>query len=441
VAPPPPVAAPFLSKGTYQSQALDSRTAGCQWHRVVVHGEVPAGTRLHVETFCADEEYDADQLAGWAVWGSQKISASGGDQAARPPELDCLVPSPPGRFLWLRLTLLGNGAATPVVRAIEIEFPRLTSLRYLPAVFAAEPTSADFTARFLALFDTTLRGIERTVDTEARLFDPASAPAVRVGTAPVDFLSWLALWIGITFDRSWSEPRRRHFLARAGALFAWRGTVRGLREQLLTLLGWDPPASCGADARPRCACADRPLNCAPAPPVPAYEPPPLILEHFRLRRWLLLGVGRLGARAVLWGQRIVNRTQLGASTRAGTTQLITTADPRRDPLHVYAHRFTVFVPACVGRTEAARKSMENLLRSESPAHTRWDVEYVEPRFRIGVQSMIGFDAVVAGLPPGLRLGSGALGVGTLIASATRPGGPAGLRVGRTGRVGTGSQLN
>jgi hypothetical protein len=85
--------------------------------------------------------------------------------------------------------------------------------------------------------------------------------------------------------------------------------------------------------------------------------------------------------------------------------------------------------------------MENLLRSESPAHTRWDVEYVEPRFRIGVQSMIGFDAVVAGLPPGLRLGSGALGVGTLIASATRPGGPAGLRVGRTGRVGTGSQLN
>src|SRR5262249_39245023 len=159
--------------------------------------------------------------------------------------------SPPGRFLWLKLTLLGNGTATPVIHAIEIEFPRLSSLRYLPAVFVAEPVSAEFTARFLSLFDTPLRRIERTVDTEASLFDPASTPADRVGPAPTDFLSWLASWIGVAFDRSWSEPRRRRFLKNAGRLFAWRGTPEGLRQQLLQFLGWSPAPGCGVDALTR----------------------------------------------------------------------------------------------------------------------------------------------------------------------------------------------
>ena len=73
---------------------------------------------------------------------------------------------------------------------------------------------------------------------------------------------------------------------------------------------------------------------------------------------------------------------------------------------VYAHRFTVFVPAALVRTDRARKALDNLLRAESPAHTRWDLRYVEPRFRIGVQSMIGFDAVVGCVPQGVTLGEG-----------------------------------
>jgi phage tail-like protein len=439
IAPHPPVSAPYLTKGVYSSRALDSRTRGCQWHRVVLHGEVPAGTRVLVESFCADEDYDADQVAGFAVWARGEI-VPGTARGPRPAPHDCLVFSPPGRYLWLRLTLLSaTGSATPVIRAIEIEFPRLSSLRYLPAVFAAEAVSADLTARFLSLFDTTLRGIERVVDTEAGLFDPASTPATRVGAAAVDFLTWLASWIGITFERSWSEARRRRFLSRAGALFARRGTVAGLRQQLLQVLGWEPAPGCGACARSRRACHEPPLNCAPPPEPPVYRTPPLILEHFKLRRWLHLGIGRLGAQAVLWGQRIVNRTQLDENGQAGCTRLVTTPDPRRDPLHVYAHRFTVFVPACVGRDESGRRTIGNLLRGESPAHAQWDVVYVEPRFRIGVQSMIGFDAVVGGLPAPARVGGMALGQGTLVGGG-RPG-RSDARLGRSGRIGTGSRLH
>jgi phage tail-like protein len=430
---PKPLPNPLLATGTFLSGPLDSKTYRCQWHRVIVHGAIPAGTRVRIETFCADEAYDGDQLDGFAVWARQELPAPA--QPERDAGRDCLVLSPPGRYVWLRLTLVGNGSATPAIAALELEFPRLTSLRYLPAVFAAEPSSADFTARFLALFDTTMRSMERTVDTEARLFDPSSAPAARVGGAPVDFLTWLASWIGVRFDRSWSEAKRRQFLGRAGALLDWRGTVRGLHEELLILLGWHPPRAC-RNALPRRVCACRPLNCSPPPAPPCYEPPPLILEHFRLRRWLLLGHARLGAQAMLWGSRIANRSQLGANAKVGHTQLTMTPDPLHDPIRFYANRYTVFVPACYRKSDAARKALENLLRGESPAPVRWNVEYVEPRFRIGVQSMIGFDAVVGELPAGVTLGAAALGTGTLLTGAAAPA----IRVGRRGRIGTGARI-
>ena len=143
---------------------------------------------------------------------------------------------------------------------------------------------------------------------------------------------------------------------------------------------------------------------------------------------------------MLWGERLVNRSRLDGNARVGCNQLISTPDPRRDPFHVYAHRFTVFVPACIGSSDSARKWMDNLLRRESPTHTQWDVAYVEPRFRIGVQSMIGFDTVVGALPASARLGSATLGGPTLVAGAA-PAGRRELRVGRGGRVGTGSRLN
>src|SRR5207247_461214 len=104
-------------------------------------------------------------------------------------EWDCLIRSGAGRFLSLRVELQGSGAATPRISAMVVEFPRISLRRYLPAVFGQEPISADFTDRFLAIFDTTLRTIERAIDTQARLFDPLSAPATQGKSGTPDFLT------------------------------------------------------------------------------------------------------------------------------------------------------------------------------------------------------------------------------------------------------------
>ena len=167
----------------------------------------------------------------------------------------------------------------------------------------------------------------------------------------------------------------------------------------------------------------------------------MILEHFKLRRWLFLGAGRLGDQAVLWGKRIVNRSQLDANAQVEHTQLITTQDPWRDPFHVYAYKFTVFVPASYRQSDQQRKALENLLRTERPAFTQYQIEYVEPRFRIGFQSSIGLNTVVGRYPEGVTLNQTALGGDSVLGEPPhKQGGPT-LEIGRQSRIGTTTKLS
>jgi hypothetical protein len=275
-------------------------------------------------------------------------------------------------------------------------------------------------------------------------FDPMSAPAEAAG-GQVDFLSWLADWVGLTLARDWPEARRRRYVKEAGRLYCLRGTPAGLRQQLLLLLGFDVAygVNCRAE-RPQTRCLPPPRNCRPCPPCVPASPPPLILEHFKLRRWLYAGHGRLGSDSVLWGRRMVNRSELSAegqsptgNAQVGVTTINTVPDPLRDPFHVHAHAFSVFVPARVRDCALERRALEQLLAREAPAHTRVDIQYVEPRFRVGVQATIGLDGVVARTPLGVTLVESRLRRSTVIGGRRRHGPH--LEVGNT-RVGTTTRL-
>ncbi|MGR9072443.1 MAG: phage tail protein [Gammaproteobacteria bacterium] len=416
----------YPKEGTYISQALDSGIYRCRWDRLKIHGAAPARTRVRVLTYTAETELPMELISSLPddAWSTRQTAPSGSLDPAE-ESWDCLIRSDEGRFLWLKLVFLGNGDAAPQISRVTAWFPRISLRRYLPAVFGAEPISADFTDRFLALFDRTLRSVEDRIDRQAALFDPLSAPA---GEGRGDFLGWLASWIGISLDRRWTLQKRRNYLKNAGKLFRYRGTLPGLRDQLYLYLGMHAEGHCRDDA-----------GCGPCRTEagPKWRPPPLILEHFKLRRWLFLDGGRLGDQARLWGERIVNRTRLGGEAadgqgRLGVTRLLTHQDPLRDPFHVYAHIFSVFVPYRCFRSPQARKGLERLLENERPAHTECRIVYVKPRFRIGVQSMIGFDSVIACYEEGHRLDEKTkLGRGTILTSETAG---AGAQIGRTTRL-------
>jgi phage tail-like protein len=434
-----PLVLSYYADGEVVSEGLDSELFRCQWHRVILHGEIPRGASVTVTTYTSEVALTDEQIANlppevWATHQTAHEMTNG--------TWDCLARSGSGRYLWFRLVLCGNGQVTPTLTSMVIEFPRVSLRRYLPAVFGQEAQSADVTDRFLSLFDTTLRGVEHTLDHLARYFDPLSAPAERGPNGQVDFLTWLGSWIGLSLDRHWPEAKRRRLLKNAGRLYNLRGTREGLWQQLLVLLDVEPTQCDCADDLPQTRCHAAPLNCAPvAPPPPVWQPPRLILEHYQLRRWLFLGAGRLGEQALVWGHGIVNRSQLDRNAQTEVSQLRTAQDPYRDPFHVYAHKFSVFVPACYQRSDHGRRALESLLRTERPAHTQAQIVYVEPKFRIGVQSMVGFDTVIGRYPSGVTLDQTPLGEGSVLSGP--PGADAGpsLRIGARSRVGTTTSLD
>jgi len=90
----------------------------------------------------------------------------------------------------------------------------------------------DIAQRFTGALDVVLAPVLATLDSSDAYVDPR--------LAPLDFVEWLADWVGVELDASWPEERQRALVARAADLFAWRGTVRGVAEAVAIYAGVVP---------------------------------------------------------------------------------------------------------------------------------------------------------------------------------------------------------
>ena len=90
----------------------------------------------------------------------------------------------------------------------------------MPALYQEDP----FAQGFLSALDTVLAPVMGTLDNLDAYLDPYLTPD--------DFLGWLATWVGMTVDDSWTIERRREAVARAVELYRLRGTATGLQQQI-----------------------------------------------------------------------------------------------------------------------------------------------------------------------------------------------------------------
>lgn len=409
---PAPSGPAFVTLGSWTGPMLNSGISQCVWHSLQATQETGDNQRINFDTTTSEVPLSATEVGFLAPSAWTPLPPV-------PDGEEALILSPPGRYLWVRATLSGNGTASPRLCSMLIEYPRISLRRYLPAAFGAEPVSADFTDRLLAIFDRGFRDMETGIDDEARLFDPDSAPTGGNG----DFLSWLGAWLGVALERGWPEAQQRAAVKAAAHLFHCRGTVQGLRGSLLLLLGWDRPFTTPA----RAACA---LRCCPPPAPPPM--PQLVLEHWKLRRWLWLGKGRLGSDAEVWGESILRRSRLGDTARAGATRLDVTRNPLLDPFNAAANRFSVFVPARKLASAQTRAQLTRLIDEHRPADALAQMVPVHARMRIGVQASIGFDSVVGCWPAGVTLDAAQLGRATVLTADGLQ--AAGKRIGRSARL-------
>lgn len=97
-------------------------------------------------------------------------------------------------------------------------------LERLPGVLQDD----DFTRRFVAAFDDAYAPVLTTLDSLACYFDPQLAPP--------DFVDYLADWVGVELDDSWSVEQRRAIVAGAALVHRRRGTRRGIEDALALAL-------------------------------------------------------------------------------------------------------------------------------------------------------------------------------------------------------------
>jgi phage tail-like protein len=230
----------FRGTARFRTPVFDSNSPSAVWDRLRLDGCVPPGTRITVEARASDE---ADALGDWIPQPSPILSRSGSELAghsaaalvvtdprAQHGSFELLFQRVSGRFLEVRLGLSSDGDASPRLRALRASWPRVSwAERYLPALYREDPEPADFLERFLANMQGTTSVIEARMITAQALFDTR--------TAPVEALGWLAEWFDVALDPSWSEARRRLFIAHAIRFFGWRGTMRGLESALALAFG------------------------------------------------------------------------------------------------------------------------------------------------------------------------------------------------------------
>lgn len=384
--------APLLSamreaRGQLLTVAIDSGILRCRWHRVRIEGEVPFGTSLEVAIATSEAEFpipQGDPLAEPPVWQAFPAGVPHPDDWQATAALDFLVDQPAGRYAFLRLQLSGDRRATPRVRRIRLDMPRVTSLELLPAVYRESPEAEDFGERFLALFDASTAELDRAIERAPALLD--------VDGVPDAALAWLAGFFDIAFDPAWSPARRRRLLRAAPEIFRRRGTPAGLRQVIAILFDIDP-----------------------------------VIDELSLGR--MLGALDRNAR--------VRATRLASPRRArvlldrselGRAPLLSWGNPMQDPYATSAFRFRVLVPPSLDAGPGRQAAVERLVASQKPAHTLAHVRVGGGGFLVGIWSAVGVDTVSAAAARPILGGNVRLGRASVLWPG-RGGTRTGLRVG------------
>ncbi len=393
-------------QGQLLTAAIDSGIPRCRWHRVQLEADVPAGTSLEIAVATneapskiAPPSRDEFREPGW-----EKFEAGVPHhldwQVAPAGSIEFLIDQPPGRVLYLRLRLRGNGFATPVVNRIRLDFPRVTSLDLLPPVYCDNPQAEDFTERFLSLFDTQIADLDRAIERSPALLDPAGVPD--------DVLPWLGGFLDLVFDPAWSPELRRKILQALPELYRRRGTLSGLVDTIKLVFD-------NINPEVQELAAERNWGAVAAN-----------TDRTQLRNSIQLGSSRLFGKS---------RARFRLNTSALSTAPIRSyGNPDHDPLLAQAFRLRVLVPPL--NSLLTRQKVEQLIASQKPAHTVSTIHFGGEGFIIGNRSALGIDSLIAPLPKPVLGASGNIRLSRMTVLWHGPNGtPRGLRLGETSIVG------
>jgi hypothetical protein len=124
---------------------------------------------------------------------------------------------------------------------------------------------------------------------------------------------------------------------------------------------------------------------------------------------------------------------LGTTATLDRSHLITDAEYGAPLFEDVAHRFTVVVYPNAVSTTKKRAEVTAIIERDKPAHTAYHLCVIQPKMRVGFQSMVGIDTVVGGPEPATPLAETSAG-GLVLAGAPL------ARLGEGSQIGVNTQL-
>jgi phage tail-like protein len=338
-----------------------------RWDRAVLEllEPLPDGAHLRIWTLTTPSAV-APPLPPEAPSPGETAARTGaGTWRAAPLDADTLVLHEPAPFLWICLDLLGDGEATPAVRAVRVDFLAGGLPAHLPEIYNRDDTT-ETVWRLVNLLAAPLDELDEAIADLPRLFDPEAVPDRE--TAP--WLDALAVWVAEPLETRLPADVRRNLVAEAFVMHGTRGT-RANFEAALTLAA-DAPVTVVENA------ADASL-------------------------WQLGGDSSTLGFTTMLAPFEAQGAVVGTTADVDRSHLIHDADVGWPLYSDVAHRFCVHVAATALASER-RSSLVAAIETEKPAHTVAHLCIVEPRTSIGFQCRVGIDMVVGGDAPTLRLG-------------------------------------
>ena len=214
------------SSGFYVSRMLDSGESGKKWHRAEMLGEFSEGTMTEITFLASDKkEYEF----GEKIMPLEQILTSPNfnendkllmtDDITRQTFRNCtdiLMDKVKGRYLWYIVRMQGSISA-PKITQLRIWLDDFSWLSYLPEIYSADAQGADFTARFLGIFQNLFEEMHEKIKSIPSYYD--------IERADREFLEWLAEWTGMENCEMWSDTQLRSLLKNGRKLYRSAGTV------------------------------------------------------------------------------------------------------------------------------------------------------------------------------------------------------------------------
>jgi phage tail-like protein len=358
----------YAARGSFCAGPFASPAAGVPWFRLLVEADaLPPGTHVQMFTFAASAAPPYNPAA------ANSFSDPGWLAAPR-DVLDLLVMNPNATELWIGGLLRTETSDTPSLRQMRLQYGRDTYANYLPMLYRGNGSQSEFLERFLSLPQSVLSGIEGEIADLPALFDPHAAP----NTDSPSWLGWLSGWLTFILDENWTDPAMRKYLAGAFRLFQRRGTIEGLQRYIQMYAG-----------------------------VRAHITEPGLYTSM----WSLGTVSDLGFTTML-APGPAQGAVVGTSATLNQSNLTEDIDLGAALFDDVAHRFCIQVYCAELNRPGALAALQAVIAKEKPAHTECHVCGIDAQMRVGVQSRVGIDTIVAAGPPGAELGT-PLGTGAL----------------------------